>query len=169
MCIDIGLKVGMQELKYELNLSPFTAMYLPLQMDGLLLPDITVVEILKVSKISPLLKSPEWLIGNISWRGIELPLISFESLNGAASLDPKTISRIAIINGTADNSHLPYYAIVISDTPSLHIIADGDIEMCQGRPRGRAEAMSVTVNELMAGVPNIEWVEQHLLAYILHS
>jgi chemosensory pili system protein ChpC len=116
-----------------------------------------------------LLKSPEWLIGNINWRGIELPLISFEALNGAASVDPKTISRIAIINGTADNSHLPYYAVVISDTPSLHIIADGDVEMCQSRPRGRAEAMSVTVNELVAGVPNIEWVEQHLLAYILHS
>ena len=159
----------MQESQYEISLSPFTAMYLPLQMDGLLLPDVTVVEILKTNDISPLLKTPEWLIGTISWRGEALPLISFEALNGAATVDPKTITRVAIINGTADNSHLPYYAVVISDTPSLYDIADGDIELCEGRPRGRAEAMSVRVNDLVAGVPNIEWVEQHLLAYILHS
>lgn len=159
----------MQESQYEISLSPFTAMYLPLQMDGLLLPDVTVVEILKTNDISPLLKTPEWLIGTISWRGEALPLISFEALNGAATVDPKTITRVAIINGTADNSHLPYYAVVISDTPSLHDIADGDIELCEGRPRGRAEAMSVRVNDFVAGVPNIEWVEQHLLAYILHS
>ena len=159
----------MQESHYELILSPFTAMYLPLQMDGLLLPDVTVVEILKIDNVSPLLKSPEWLIGSISWRGEALPLISFEALNGAATVDPKTISRVAIINGTADNSHLPYYAVVISDTPSLHDIAEDDVELYEGRPRGRAEAMSVRVNNLIAGVPNIEWVEQHLLAYILHS
>ena len=159
----------MQKSHYEISSSSFTAMYLPLQMDGLLLPDVTVVEILKIKNISPLLKTPEWLIGTVSWRGEALPLISFESLNGAATVDPKTITRVAIINGTADNSHLPYYAVVISDTPSLHEISEGDIEMCVGRPRGRAEAMSVSVNDLVAGVPNIEWVEQHLLAYILHS
>ncbi|MBT6579099.1 MAG: hypothetical protein HOO01_02420, partial [Cellvibrionales bacterium] len=45
----------------------------------------------------------------------------------------------------------------------------GDIELCEGRPRGRAEAMSVSMSDLMAGIPNIEWVEQHLLAYILHG
>ena len=163
------LEIGMQESYYELSLSPFTAMYLPLQIDGLLLPDVTVVEILKIDNISPLLKSPEWLIGSIKWRGEALPLISFEALNGAATVDPKIISRVAIINGTADNSHLPYYAVVISDTPSLHDIAEDDIELYEGRPRGRAEAMSVRVNNLIAGVPNIEWVEQHLLAYILHS
>ncbi|MDG1541645.1 MAG: hypothetical protein P8Q39_02250, partial [Candidatus Thalassarchaeaceae archaeon] len=65
--------------------------------------------------------------------------------------------------------HLPYYAVVISGTPSLHEIADDELSLCTGRPRGRAESMSVAVDELVAGVPNIEWVEQHLLAYILHS
>lgn len=159
----------MHELKYELTLSPFTAMYLPLQIDGLLLPDVTVVEILKVSKITSHIKSPEWFIGSIQWRGDTLPLISFESLNGAATVDPENISQIAIINGTADHSHLPYYAVVISNTPSLHEIVSDELTICKGRPRGRAEAMSVTINDLVAGVPNIEWVEQHLLAYILHS
>lgn len=159
----------MHELKYEMNLLPFTAMYLPLQMDGLLVPDVTVVEILRVDKIASQIKSPEWFIGSIQWRGYELPLISFESLNGAATVNPENISRVAIINGIADQSHLPYYAVVISNTPSLHEIVGDDLTLCEGRPRGRAEAMSVTINDLVAGVPNIEWVEQHLLAYILHS
>jgi chemosensory pili system protein ChpC len=159
----------MQTLNYELPTADLRAIYLPLRTDGLLLPDVTVVEILKVEEIHPLLKSPDWLIGNIQWRGEELPLISFESLNGASTVDPKQVSRIAIINGTADHSHLPYYAVVINNTPSLHDIGEGDIELCEGRPRGRAETMSVSMSDLMAGVPNIEWVEQHLLAYILHG
>lgn len=159
----------MHALKYDLNQSPFTAMYLPLQMDGLLLPDVTVVEILKAAKITSHIKSPEWFVGSIQWRGAELPLIAFESLNGAATIAPENVSRVAIINGSVDHSHLPYYAIVISDTPSLYEIDEGELSICEARPRGRAEAVSVAINDRVAGVPNIEWVEQHLLAYILRS
>lgn len=116
------------------------------------------------------LKSPEWFIGNLDWRGTKLPLISFESLNGASTVGAENVKRVAVINGTVDQSHLPYYAVVVSDTPSLHEVKDEDhIKLNEGRPRGRAEAMSVTVNDRVAGVPNIDWVEQHLLAYILHG
>lgn len=160
----------MQALEYDLTSPTLNTIYLPLQMDGLLLPDVSVVEILKPEKIDSELKSPEWFIGVINWRGLKLPLISFESLNGASTVDAENIKRVAVINGTADHSHLPYYAVVVSDTPSIHELKDEDhIKLNEGRPRGRAEAMSVTVNDLVAGVPNIEWVEQHLLAYILHG
>lgn len=160
----------MQALGYDLTSPTLNSIYLPLQMDGLLLPDISVVEVIKPKKIESELKSPEWFIGNLDWRGIKLPLISFESLNGASTVGAENVKRVAVINGTVDQSHLPYYAVVVSDTPSLHEVKDEDhIKLYEGRPRGRAEAMSVTVDDLVAGVPNIDWVEQHLLAYILHG
>ena len=144
-------------------------MFLPLQMDGMLLPDTSVVEVLAVQNIIETSGSPEWYIGSISWRGMQLPLVCFESLNGAMTVQPEQVERVAIVRGTADHGHLPYYALVICGKPELFMIAEEDIEVHEGRPRGRAEAMSVAVMDRTAGIPNIEWVEQHLLAYTLHS
>lgn len=159
----------MQALNNDLMTSSLDAMYLPLQMDGLLVPDVTVAEIFEPGNISQKLKSPEWYIGSIDWRGRSIPLICFESLNGAATVSAESVSRVAVLNGTADHGHLPYYAIVLNDMPSMLDITDDDIEIHEGRPRGRAEAMSIAVKDFTAGIPNIEWVEQHLLAYTLHS
>ena len=153
----------------ELAHSPFATMFLPLQMDGLLVPDSMVAEVVVAGHISQKLKSPEWYIGAIHWRGRNIPLISFESLNGASTVSPEQVQHVAVLNGTADHGHLPYYAVVLKELPSLIAISDGDIEVHEGRPRGRAEAMSIAVRELTAGIPNIEWVEQHLLAYTLNS
>ncbi len=148
---------------------PVRAMYLPLQMDGMLLPDVSVVEVMPVQEIAETSGSPEWYIGSIAWRGMQLPLICFESLNGAMTVSAESVERVAIVRGTADHGHLPYYALVICGKPQLFTLSEEDIEVHEGRPRGRAEAMSVAVLDQTAGIPNIEWVEQHLLAYTLHS
>lgn len=159
----------MQAFNTDITNQSFDAMYLPLQMDGLLVPDVTVVEIFTAGYVTQQLKSPEWFLGYIEWRGRRLPLVCFESLNGAGAVDPNAVTRVAVLNGTADHGHLPYYAIAVNDSPTILNISDDDIEVHEGRPRGRAEAMSIAVKNFTAGIPNIEWVEQHLLAYTLHS
>ncbi len=164
--LDHGLN---QSMSQEFISSSFPAMYLPLQMDGLLVPDVVVAEIMAPGKITQKLKSPEWYVGSINWRGRKLPLVSFESLNGASTVSPENVTRVAVLNGLADHGHLPFYAIVVNGQPALLNISEDDIEVHEGRPRGRAEAMSIAVKELTAGIPNIEWVEQHLLAYTLNS
>ncbi len=159
----------MQQYSNAFSSPTISAIYLPLQVDGLLLPDATVVEIFRAGKILIQADSPEWHVGTIVWRGLTLPLVSFEALNGAGLIEAEAVTRVAIINGTAEHGHLPYYAIVISDTPTMMEIYDEDIEIHEGRPRGRAEALSVAVADLTAGIPNMGWVEQHLLAYTLNS
>ena len=159
----------MQSSSAQYLSKPVKAMFLPLQMDGMLLPDVSVVEVMQVREIAEASGSPEWYIGSIAWRGIQLPLICFESLNGAMTVPAESVESVAIVRGTADHGHLPYYALVICGKPQLFTLSDEDIEVHEGRPRGRAEAMSVAVLDQTAGIPNIEWVEQHLLAYTLHS
>ena len=159
----------LQSTNHQFASKPVRAMFLPLQMDGMLLPDVSVIEVLSVQQITEASGSPEWYIGAISWRGMQLPLICFESLNGAMTVSAESVERVAIVRGTADHGHLPYYALVICGVPQLFTLSEEDIEVHEGRPRGRAEAMSVAVLDQTAGIPNIEWVEQHLLAYTLHS
>ena len=159
----------MPSLNNSLVTIPINTLYLPLQMDGLLVPDITVAEIFCPECIAEKHASPDWFIGTINWRGRVIPLVSFDSLNGATTIAADQVERVAVLNGLADHGHLPYYAIALNGQAEFMSVTDDDLEIHEGRPRGRAEAMSIAVKAKTGGIPNIEWVEQHLLAYTLHT
>ncbi len=144
-------------------------MMLPLVTDNMLVPDIMVVEVCQQLPVQTVEDSPEWFAGYIQWRNYKIPLISFETLNGAMALDVSRIDKIAVIKSTAEHGYLPYYAVAISASPSIHEIVGESVLPEEGRPRGRAELLSVALEGKTAGIPNTEWIESHLLTYILHS
>ncbi len=159
----------------DLNYLPTStteAMLLPLQTDNLLLPEMMVAEVYRVSTIAVPAVAPDWYIGSVQWRGQSLPLISFEALNGMMARSADSVEYVAVINSLADHGHLPCYAVALNGQPSIVEVRDDDLSFNEGRPRGRAEAMSISLSasdaRYTAGIPNVEWVEQHLLAYTLH-
>lgn len=145
-------------------------MYLPLTVDGLLMPDVAIVAVSSRDQVKRKDDGPEWLIGNINWRGSTIPVIDFDILNGHSPSEDmgRRIDKVVIVASTADHGHLPYYAISISESPQMLFASDDEIHLHEARPRGRAEAMSVSVKQFTGGIPNVAWIEQHLLACILH-
>lgn len=144
-------------------------MLLPLNTDAMLVPDVMVVEVCAANEVQLEDDSPEWFVGYQHWRGYKVPVISFEALNGAMRVDPSQISRIAIVKSTVEHGYLPYYGLVISDTPVVYEVAGNTVLIEEGRPRGRAEALSVSLEGRTAGIPNTEWIESHLLTYLLKN
>ncbi|MBT8140232.1 MAG: chemotaxis protein CheW [Gammaproteobacteria bacterium] len=159
----------MQSLLGEAPTTHLEVMLLPLQTDNLLLPDVMVAEICDGGEITVKAGSPDWFVGYANWRGQSVPLISFEALNGAMPIAADQVQQIAVLESTLGHGHLPYYAVVLSGRPSILDVSDDQVRSYEGRPRGRAETISVMIEQKTAGIPNVDWVEQHLQTYILHG
>ena len=158
----------MEALHTQQAQANLAVMLLPLQTDHLLLPDVMVAEICEPGSIAVKAESPEWFVGHFQWRGQTVPLISFEALNGAIAIAAELVQYVAVVESTLGHGHLPYYAVVINGRPSILDVSDDQIRAYEGRPRGRAEVVSVILDQKTAGIPNVDWVEQHLQTYILH-
>ncbi len=87
--------------------------------DYLLLPGVTVAEVIHYEDPQPVKgKSPDWFLGMLEWRTKQIPLVTYESLNGK-SFERGANIHIAVLNGSEDPDTMPFYAIVTQATPRL--------------------------------------------------
>jgi chemosensory pili system protein ChpC len=87
--------------------------------DNLLLPNAAVAEIIGNREVEALDDVPEWFVGFISWRGRQVPLISFETLTGKEVREAGKGSRIVVFNALGGNEYLPFFAAVSDGIPRL--------------------------------------------------
>jgi len=89
---------------------------LPLADRLLLLPSAAVAEVIRYEgEPEPLDNAPLWLLGQINWRGLKLPLLSFESASGAANAAPNT--QLAILNVTHEKARVKFFALQLQGHP----------------------------------------------------
>ena len=48
---------------------------------NLVLPNTCIAEVINYIEPTPVEDAPEWFLGNILWRGITIPIVSFEEAN----------------------------------------------------------------------------------------
>ncbi len=98
------------------NEETIRCMLLPLAEDWLLLPNATVAEV--IAFVEPNQESDnDLLIGFIDWRGVTVPIMSFEEVCHLAIKENSIRDRLAIIynpNGDEDNA---YIGIKLTDIP----------------------------------------------------
>ena len=97
-------------------------MQLPLHHLHLLLPNSAVAEIIGYTEPEPAYRSEGWFDGRIAWRGVMVPVISFEKLCGMPAVEPGSRSRVAIVyNHTSQNESIPYLGIILQDIPRAYL------------------------------------------------
>jgi chemosensory pili system protein ChpC len=91
---------------------------LPLENTDLLVPGSVVAEVIPYLSHTPIDQDTPWMLGRIPWRGLALPLVSFEV---AANLSkrPAIGRRVAVFNTIGGNPALPFYALFIQAVPRL--------------------------------------------------
>ena len=91
-------------------------MILPLADDWLLLPNVTVAEI--IAFVEPKYPSDDdFLLGYMDWRGVKVPIIYFEDVCDLTKKENSIRDRIAILyhpDGDTENS---YVGIKLTDIP----------------------------------------------------
>lgn len=141
---------------------------IPVTGGRVLLPNANVAEVITYVQPDPVANAPDWLLGELNWRGWHLPLFSFSILSGQATEEKYINARVAVLKALGGNDKLPFLALLVQGfprlttiTPDVLIPADDDIQHVAG------VRASVLVRDDHAVIPDLAAIEQlvgHALA-----
>ncbi len=134
---------------------------IPLAQTHLVLPNVTIAEILPWRRIKPLADGPKWCLGMLGWRGETVPVIQFESLNGGELVAAGHGRCLLIMNRARSASGRAFYALASSGLPRIVHLSDDDLQNRSVR-LGPAEVASLRVGTEPAIVPNLSFIEEQL-------
>ncbi len=142
------------------KLMELATLLIPVENKNLVLPNVSVAEIIDYRKIIKDEGLPDWHIGTLDWRTKSLPMVSFEVVNGEPHAgDDEMRAKIVIVNGVTSNEELPFWGFVSAGSPRLmRLMDDEDIkqsdEVC-----GPAEQMAITISGEQAHIPDLDYIE----------
>jgi len=154
--------------RIEKKIQEVASLLIPIQGRLLLVPNVTVAEIVPVSQVITIQGAPAWYLGNCSWREQTIPLLSFEVMNGEIKPGVSTRSRFAVLNTTGVNESLPFIAILSQGLPRLARVTEEEITEREDADHKAYELMHVSWAGEEAVIPHVEAMERAFLDY-LHS
>ncbi|AJQ93480.1 chemotaxis protein CheW [Gynuella sunshinyii] len=138
---------------------------IPTQGKSLLLPNVTVAEVVGYTEPRPLENAPAWFLGFMFWRGEQIPVLSYELANQEVQVSKTVSARIAVMNGSGTHNRLPFFAVVVQGIPRMVRVGSEDVEQSQEN-LGPAEAMAVKTALGKAYIPNLPYLESLLTKVI---
>lgn len=136
----------------------------------LLLPNAATVEVMSYADPEPIEHAPDWLLGQIRWRGWRLPLVSFARIAGTHTEGAAIGTKMIVIKALGGDPKLPYFALVAQGFPRLVTISSDnlitDSEHLETLPDGIR--LRVMFNEDVALVPDLDAAER-MIAGVLQQ
>lgn len=135
---------------------------IPIHQTNLLVPNVSIAEITPWRRLRPKPDTPSWHLGSLAWRGMQVPVISYEILNDAPELvlppnEPNAC--LLIMNRSRPSEDLKFYGLAAQALPRLLRIADDDLVQ-QGAAEHSAEAYRVRLGTESAIVPKLGTIEE---------
>lgn len=153
----------MSAILEQQDYAELATLLIPVGGRQLLLPNVTVAEIIPYTEADSVSGRPDWFLGEISWRDTRVPLVSFERLNGEPVPAAARKRRIALLNGLVDQEKLPFCAIVTEGVPRLMRVMADEVLVDEEARVGTAELSRVVVNGEKAVIPNVDYIQQQIL------
>ena len=82
------------------------------------MPNIAMAEYAGYQDVEAADNKPPWYLGMATWRNTEIPVVSFELMNGEKFDLFSPTYKLAIINGVS-GCQSPFYGIVTQGTPKM--------------------------------------------------
>jgi len=148
------------------NLEIISSLYLPVSNTKLLLPNVSVAEVVdfqEPEKNSN--ETPDYYLGTVKWRGISVPVLSYELANGASKVRRSKQARIAVINNIGEHTgKMPFFALMTQGIPRLVKISE-DLIKASRKKTGPADAALVRVDGEDAVIPDVNYLESLVFPY----
>ena len=150
----------MSQAVASLNTSvSLTGLLMPLSDRTLLLPNVAVAELIPYRAPQVTEGMPDWFLGQIAWRDLRLPLLSFEAASDGQAV-VNSGSRVAVINALGGRPMVKFIAVLVQGIPrSIKLEAN----------LARAEAVlspleldAVQLGEAVLKIPDLIGLEQKL-------
>lgn len=136
-----------------------TGLLVPLADRTLLLPNVAVAELIPYRAPHAAQGTPPWFLGQVSWRDLTLPLLSFEAAsNGQTETGSST--RVAVLNALGGRDHVKFIALLVQGIPrSVKLdpsLARSDVSLAP------LELDAVNLGDVQARIPDLVALEQKL-------
>ena len=160
-------------LEHQVDSNEVPCLLIPMANSQLLLPTVTIAEMIPYQ--SPQKKAdpemPQWFLGYLPWRGLTVPMLSFERITGQDSPEIDGSSQISVFNNTGVSAQLPFLAIPTTGIPHLSRITPERIIKTDIEPKPY-EIMCVSIADEEAIIPDVSALEHScadLLGLELHK
>ncbi|TGN38913.1 chemotaxis protein CheW [Marinobacter confluentis] len=133
---------------------------IPMNGRQLLLPNVSIAEVVDFAGTEAPAGGPEWLAGKLEWRGLDLPIISYDAANGGAAIATAgSRGRIVVLNTIGDHhDRVPFMALVTQGIPSQTRLTEDQVKRLDG-DTGSADLMQVDVDGETAYIPDLGFLE----------
>ena len=143
--------------------STLRCLSLPMLDANLVVPGSVVSEVVPYVSHTPVKLDTNWMLGRFLWRGLALPLISFEVAAGLTDR-PSIGRRIAIFNAVGGNPALPFYAVFIQAVPRLLQIGDRSLDEQEKTAESPLLRNQLNLEGNQAYIPDLDKLEALVLA-----
>jgi chemosensory pili system protein ChpC len=101
---------------------------IPLHELQLLLPNAVIAEVIGYQQPEPTEEgAPDWLIGSFVWRGVIIPVVSFEGMLGKQVVLPGHRGRIMVMNTLGRHQKLTHVGLAVQAIPSLVRVSEENV------------------------------------------
>lgn len=141
------------------------SLLVPVGGTKLVLPTVSVAEMVPYQAPQARDKTvvetiPEWYLGTFNWRGVRVPMVSYELLNGDAAPSIVEHSQILILNNTGVSSKLPFLCMPTQGIPRLSRVAVDEISENTQVFCKDYDQMQVYIAGEQAVIPDVTKLEQ---------
>ncbi|MES2818835.1 MAG: chemotaxis protein CheW [Pseudomonadota bacterium] len=137
-----------------------TGLLVPLADRTLLLPNVVVAELIPYRTPQVTAGMPVWFLGQVAWRDLRLPLLSFEAASSGEPLAANAGARVAVINAAGGRPHVKFMALLVQGIPrSLKVGAE---LVRADAPLAPLELQAVNLDGELLKIPDLVGLEQLL-------
>ncbi|PCM43953.1 chemotaxis protein CheW [Marinobacter sp. ANT_B65] len=142
------------------NSQTLSCVMIPVSRRQLILPNVSIAEVVDYASTDAGVGAPDWLAGRLEWRGLNLPVISYDAANGGTLTVPgENRGRIIVLNTISDSSEkLRFIALITQGIPSQVRINEDQIKPLDGE-KGPADLMQIDVDGEAAWIPDLDYLE----------
>jgi chemosensory pili system protein ChpC len=139
------------------------SLLIPVANGQLILPTVSVAEMLPYKKPqmrdTQINELPGWFLGHVLWRGVMVPMVSYEAINGNAIPALQLTSQMTILNNTGVSAKLPFLCFPTQGIPRLSRVTPELIKEDAATMLKPYDDFNVVVNDEFATIPALEKLE----------
>lgn len=137
-----------------------TGLLMPLADRMLLVPNVAVAELIPYRAPQAVQGMPAWFLGQVQWRDLSPPLLSFEAASSGEPQPVGSAARVAVLNAVGGRDHVKFIALLVQGIPhSIKVdasLARADVELAP------LELDAVNLGDMQARIPDLVGLEQKL-------
>ena len=147
------------------NTQLIKSIILTLKNELVVVPNAAVAEIISVQGVREVGDSPQWLLGKARWRGVEVPVVSYEAAGGDDAQAVNINTQVAVMysaNEDEDKKY-PYIGLAMHGVPHVSTFSREQIRVDEQTSADHPMiAEKVRLNGAAAGILDLYAIEEML-------